>query len=66
LGPTAQDFHAAFHLGDDDKTIATVDEAGVALLAIQALERRTREQASEIAALRAELAALRADLARRR
>jgi hypothetical protein len=62
LGPTAQDFYAAFHLGDSDKAIGTVDEAGVALLAIQALERRTREQATAIAALRAELAAVRAVL----
>jgi hypothetical protein len=62
LGPTAQDFYAAFHLGDSDKAIGTVDEAGVALLAIQALERRSRDQAREIEALRAELAALRAML----
>src|SRR5436190_6705035 len=37
LGPTAQDFFAAFHLGDNDKAITTVDEGGVALLSIQAL-----------------------------
>ena len=63
LGPTGQDFYAAFHLGDTDKAIGTVDEAGVALLSIQALERRTREQAREIEALRAELAALQAEMA---
>jgi hypothetical protein len=62
LGPTAQDFYAAFHLGDSDKSIGTVDEAGVALLAIQALERRSRDQGREIETLRAELAALRAVL----
>ena len=60
LGPTAQDFYAAFHLGDSDKSIGTVDEAGVALAAIQALERRTREQAGEIETLRTENATLRA------
>ncbi len=37
LGPMAQDFHAAFGLGADDKHIATVDADGVALAAIQAL-----------------------------
>ena len=63
LGPTAQDFYAAFALGESDTTISTVDADGVALLAVQALERRTREQAREIEALRADLAALRAEIA---
>ena len=35
LGPMAQDFHAVFGLGGDDKDIATVDADGVALAAIQ-------------------------------
>jgi hypothetical protein len=43
LGPTAQDFRAAFGLGAGETAIATVDADGVALLAVQALERRTRE-----------------------
>ena len=38
LGPMAQDFRAAFGLGLDDKSIATVDADGVALAAIK--ERR--------------------------
>jgi len=66
LGPTAQDFYAAFHLGDSDKAIGTVDEEGVALLAIQALAWRTREQAKEIETLRGEVMALRAELVRRK
>lgn len=37
LGPMAQDFHAAFGLGDDERSIATVDADGVALAAIQGL-----------------------------
>ena len=37
IGPVAQDFRAAFDLGADDKTIATVDADGVALAAIQGL-----------------------------
>jgi photosystem II stability/assembly factor-like uncharacterized protein len=41
LGPMAQDFHAAFGLnGSDDKHIATVDEEGVALAAIQGLNEK--------------------------
>jgi len=39
IGPTAQDFYAAFGLGSDDKHITTVDEGGVALAAVQALYR---------------------------
>ncbi len=39
IGPMAQDFYAAFHLGDSDTAIATVDADGVALAAIQALKK---------------------------
>ena len=53
LGPTAQDFYAAFGLGGTDKAISTIDAEGVALVAIQALERRTRELEAENAGLRA-------------
>ncbi len=64
LGPTAQDFRAAFGLGSDDKVIGTVDADGVALAAAQALERRTEEQRAEIEKLRAENRALAERLAR--
>jgi hypothetical protein len=64
MGPTAQDFHAAFGLGNDDVTIAPIDEGGVALAAVKALDTRTTAQQAEIAALRAENAELRARLAR--
>ena len=40
LGPMAQDFYAAFQVGPDDKHIATVDESGVALAAIQGLNQK--------------------------
>src|SRR6185436_16670668 len=49
LGPTAQDFHAAFGLGASDKSISTVDADGVALAAIQALNQKLE---AENAALR--------------
>ena len=51
LGPMAQDFAAAFGLGNDDKTISLIDANGVVMVAIQALHRR-------VVALEAELAAL--------
>jgi hypothetical protein len=59
LGPTAQDFRAAFGLGLDETSIATVDADGVALAAIQALDRRAREQRDEIQGLQTDLAGLR-------
>lgn len=46
LGPMAQDFYAAFHIGLDDKHIATVDEGGVALAAIQGLNQKLEEKLS--------------------
>jgi hypothetical protein len=59
LGPTAQDFHAAFGLGNDNRTIGTVDADGVALAGIKALEERTRNLAAELESLKADNAALR-------
>jgi hypothetical protein len=63
LGPMAQDFHAAFHLnGKDDKHIATVDEEGVALAAIQGLNQKLeadeKSKDAEIEALKQNLADL--------
>src|SRR5207247_10663455 len=55
LGPTAQDFKAAFDLGTDDKHIATVDSEGVALAAIQGLNQKVEEKESEIRDLQARL-----------
>ncbi|MFQ5492407.1 MAG: tail fiber domain-containing protein [Phycisphaerae bacterium] len=37
IGPMAQDFHAAFGVGEDDRHITTIDADGVALAAIQGL-----------------------------
>jgi hypothetical protein len=64
IGPTAQDFHAAFGLGDSDKQIVTVDADGVALAAIQGLNAKLESAVStkdaEIHSLKRELDALRA------
>jgi hypothetical protein len=55
MGPTAQDFRAAFGLGPNDTTISVVDADGVALAAIQGA-------AAKIATLEADNASLRADV----
>jgi hypothetical protein len=40
IGPVAQDFKQAFNVGYDDKSITSVDAAGVALAAIQGLNQK--------------------------
>jgi len=62
VGPTAQDFKAAFGLGEYDLRIGTVDADGIALRAIQALEARTQSLMRENAALLTRLADLEARL----
>ena len=51
VGPMAHDFQAAFGLGKDDNTISLVDESGVALAAIQALNEKLKEKDAQIAIL---------------
>lgn len=58
VGPTAQDFKAAFGLGDDDTHISLSDLSGVALAAIQELHLRLQQRDREIAELRRRLEAL--------
>ncbi len=55
VGPMAQDFHAAFGLGTDERHIATVDADGVALAAIQGLNRKLTEELQRRDAENAEL-----------
>jgi hypothetical protein len=43
----AQDFHAAFGVGTDDKHIATVDADGVALAAIQGLNEKVEVRSAK-------------------
>lgn len=61
IGPTAQDFHAAFGLGENDTTINSADAQGVALAAIQGLYAVVQEQSAQIEALQRELEGLRED-----
>jgi hypothetical protein len=60
VGPTAQDFYAAFNLGTSDLTITTSDISGINMLAIQTLIERSERLKADNAALRAEIAALEA------
>jgi hypothetical protein len=55
MGPMAQDFYAAFGLGDTDKGIYTVDAQGVAFAAIQALYKIVLEKESEIKSLKTQV-----------
>jgi len=59
LGPVAEDFKAAFDLGGDGRSIATVDADGVALAAIQGLNAKLEFERD---ALRLELDALRSEV----
>ncbi|MBI5384186.1 MAG: tail fiber domain-containing protein [Verrucomicrobia bacterium] len=55
IGPMAQDFHAAFSVGEDDRHITTSDADGVALAAIKGLHEIVREKDAEIQALKQRL-----------
>ena len=59
IGPTAQDFQAVFGFGGDDKTISTLDPSGIALRAIQQLDRENRELQQINQSLRETIDALR-------
>lgn len=60
IGPMAQDFYAAFGLNGigNDTTINSSDIDGVNMVAIQALEKRTRQLQKENDQLRAKLEAM--------
>ena len=76
MGPMAQDFYSAFGLGSSDTTISMTDSQGVALSAIQglnkiiqdkdakieALTQQANQQAAQLAAQEARLKALEAAL----
>jgi hypothetical protein len=63
LGPMAQDFAAAFGLGEDDRHIFPLDAGGVALAAIQGLHALVETQSARLEALERELATLRRETA---
>jgi len=51
IGPMAQEFAAAFNVGEDDRHINMVDAFGVALASIQALYEMIQEKDAKITAL---------------
>ena len=55
VGPTAEDFHETFGLGEDETHIATVDADGVGLAAIQGLADRLESATDRIEDLTEEL-----------
>ena len=55
IGPMAQDFAAAFGVGEDDKHISTIDADGVSLAAIQGLYQIAQEKDQQIAQLQTRL-----------
>jgi hypothetical protein len=64
LGPMAEDFRAAFGLGENATTIAVTDMAGVTFAGVQALERRTAQLETRLADAERRAAAAEASLAR--
>lgn len=55
IGPTAQDFRAAFGLGENDTTINTIDADGAALAAIKGLHVLLQQQGETIEQLKKEI-----------
>src|SRR4029079_13845755 len=63
IGPMAQDFAAAFGVGEDNVSINTVDADGVSLAAIQGLYTAVQQKDARIAALESRLATVEPRLA---
>ena len=73
VGPMAQDFFAAFNVGEDNRHITSIDEDGVALAAIKALDALAKQRDlatkaalarkdAQIGSLQAEMTAMHAAL----
>ncbi len=62
IGPMAQDFHAAFGVGERPTGITTIDADGVALAAIQALAMENEKMRVQNAEFRSQNAEMRAEL----
>jgi hypothetical protein len=66
IGPVAQDFHAAFGVGENNTSINMADADGVLFAAVQALYEQNQALFEQNREMRAELEALKAALERRR
>jgi hypothetical protein len=62
IGPMAQDFHAAFGVGESDRFINMVDANGVALAAIKGLYDLLKEKEEEMNRLKRENSELREEI----
>ena len=63
MGPMAQDFHLAYRLGKDNKHINLMDANGVAMAAIQQLNRLVKQKDGRIAELQKDVTAMQTRLA---
>lgn len=63
VGPMAEDFRKIFRLGQDDKSLAPGDLAGVTLAAVQALAQKVTEREADIATIKARISLLEAQVA---
>jgi hypothetical protein len=63
IGPLAQDFHAAFGLGEDEQHISALDADGVALAAVQGVYQLLQERDALVAEQQVRIEALEARLA---
>jgi hypothetical protein len=64
IGPMAQDWYKHLNVGIDDKSIGVLDESGVAIAGVKALDARTEDLRADLKAKTAEIADLKARLAR--
>jgi hypothetical protein len=55
IGPVAEDFWQLFKTGDSDKSIALIDETGVALAGVKALLEKVKTQEQQIVKLQQEI-----------
>jgi hypothetical protein len=62
IGPNAHDFNTTFGFGNSDRLISLVDEEGVTLAAIQALNQKLNEKDAQIGALEKRLTELEAQV----
>lgn len=58
IGPVAQDFYDVFGLGYDDKTLSSLDLAGIVLIGIQELEKSRERQRARIEQLEVQVSEL--------
>jgi Chaperone of endosialidase len=55
IGPVAQDFYRIFQVGENDKTISTIDPSGIALIGVQELYKKWKTAEKKSVAQYAEI-----------